>query len=308
MTRRDQHDQFDDGELERPGLVWQRGERGDVEYAIWPERPVTIGRDPTNTISIESPFVSKAHAIFQFANGEYVLEDLGSANGTRVNGAPVETAVVQPGDVIEIGDQRFLFVDRSTQSSPALKRGGLGKNAKLGLVAVGTCVVMGGLMMLLVASGSSSQARPRAAGPGAEPPRTAAGATPIADIRPDPVQVNEVVARAEKAGVNPVDALFDEAMLQYRGRRLRDTAQLLAEVQRREPKHPIAAQRFADVRRELEQAITLHSSQASQAFSQLRLQHAVQEWEQVLLLADSADPRYREAQDGIKRAAERGIR
>lgn len=305
MKRPNNRDQFEDGDLERPGLVWQRGERGDVEYAIWPERPVTIGRDPTNTISIESPFVSKAHASFRFANGEYLLEDLGSANGTRVNGAPIETAVVEPGDVIEIGDQRFLFVDRSSQDAVSTRRG-LSKNAKLGLVAGGTFVVMGGLMMMLVASGSSSATRPPAEGARGDRPRSAPA--PAADIKPDLVQVNEVVERAQKAGVDPVDALMDEAMLQYRGGRLRDTAQLLVEVQRRDPKHPIAPQRFAEVRRELEQAITTHSSQASQAFGQLRLQHAVQEWEQVLLLADAADPRYREAQDGIKRAAERGIR
>ena len=300
-----------EGELERPGLIWQRGEEQDVEFAVWPERPVTIGRDPTNTITVESPFVSKAHAIFQFANGQYVIEDLQSANGTRVNGAPIENAVVEPGDVIEIGDQRFLFIDRSARRAGG-GSAGLGKNAKLALVALGTFVAVGGLMLLLVAGGRSGAKAPApslAAGRSAavQAPRAApAPAQPQTQV--DSEQVREVVARAEKAGVSPVDALFDEAMLQYRGGRLRDAAQMLSAVLARAPQHPIAGQRLTDIRRELEQAITDHSGQAARAFSQLRYDDAVNEWEQVSLLADSSDSRYRDAQDGINRARQRGAR
>jgi pSer/pThr/pTyr-binding forkhead associated (FHA) protein len=298
-----------EGELERPGLIWQRGEEQDVEFAVWPERPVTIGRDPTNTIAVESPFVSKAHAIFQFANGQYVIEDLQSANGTRVNGAPIESAVVEPGDVIEIGDQRFLFIDRSARKAGGGSKG-LGKNAKLALVALGTFVVMGGLMMLLVAGGGSGAKAPvpaPAAGgtAAAQAPREAPAP---AQTQADSEQVREVIARAEKAGVTPVDALLDEAMLQYRGGRLRDAVQMLTAVQARAPQHPVAGQRLAEIRRELEQAIADHSGQAARAFSQLRYDDAVNEWEQVLLLADSSDSRYRDAQDGINRARQRGAR
>lgn len=304
MTRdRDTHE---DG-LDRPGLVWQR-EAGQVEYTIWPERPVTIGREPTNTITIDSPFVSKAHAIFQFANGQYVIEDLQSANGTRVNGAPIESAVVEPGDVIEIGDQRFIFVDRSEQEAAPAK--GLGKNAKLGLVAGGTVVVMTGLMMMLVASAPSNNARPPAAEArgGDRTPTAAPAPRSLVNVDAETEQIREVIARAAKAGVSPVDALFDEAMLQYRGGRLRDTVQMLTAVLARDPKHPVAAARLTEVRRELERAIVAHSGQAARAFSQLRYDEAVNEWEQVLLLADFGDSRFREAQTGIDRARQRGAR
>lgn len=317
-----------EGELDRPGLIWQRGEDGDVEFAVWPERPMTIGRDPTNTITVESPFVSKAHVIFQFTNGQYVIEDLQSANGTRVNGAPVETAVVEAGDVIEIGDQRFLFIDRSARTAAGGSKG-LSKNAKLALVAGGTFVVMGGLMMMLIsgvkpapkagaaaapaaaagAAGSASPANPAGAtGSAAQASTQAPQAAAPAAMQGDSEAVREVLARAAQAGVTAVDALFDEAMLQYRGGRLRDAVLMLTAVTARDPKHPIASQRLAEIRRDLEQAVTDHSGQAARAFSQLRYDDAVNEWEQVLLLADTSDSRYRDAQSGIEGARQRGAR
>jgi hypothetical protein len=293
----------------RPILIWQRADEQDIECAVSPERPVTIGREATNTITVESPFISKAHAIVQFANGVYVVEDLQSANGTRVNGASIESAVIQPGDVIEIGEERFLFADGAAGHT-AGGSNGLGKNAKLALAGVGSLVVIGGLMLLLV-GGRRPQA-PTAA------PTTTAGSSATVQASPeapvptetqaDSAQVIEVVARAEKAGVSPVDALFDEAMLQHRGGRLRDAVQMLSAVQARAPQHPIAGKRLSEIRRELERAITDHGGQAAQAFSQLRYDAAVKEWGQVLLLADSPDPRHRDALDGIERAHLRGAR
>jgi predicted component of type VI protein secretion system len=47
---------------------------------------ITIGRDPSNDITIKDPEVSRQHARLLAQAGEYVLEDLGSTNGTFVNG------------------------------------------------------------------------------------------------------------------------------------------------------------------------------------------------------------------------------
>jgi pSer/pThr/pTyr-binding forkhead associated (FHA) protein len=55
--------------------------------------------------------VSRHHARLAPRGGRLVLVDLGSTNGTRVNGEPVREAVVGPGDRIEVGATRLEIVD-----------------------------------------------------------------------------------------------------------------------------------------------------------------------------------------------------
>jgi hypothetical protein len=70
---------------------------------------VTIGRLPENTISIDNLSVSRRHASITPAGGGYALTDLGSKNGTLLNGAPVASAVLADGDCITIGKYELLF-------------------------------------------------------------------------------------------------------------------------------------------------------------------------------------------------------
>ncbi|OFW03943.1 MAG: hypothetical protein A3H96_15990 [Acidobacteria bacterium RIFCSPLOWO2_02_FULL_67_36] len=286
--------------IERPAIVWERA-GGAVEYGIWPERPVTIGRESTNTIVIESPFVSKAHAILQFQNGQYILEDLGSANGTRVNGQPIESAVLRPGDAIEFGDQRLMFVDRSAAAATA--GGGLSKGTKLALVAGGTAVVMIVLLGLLVSSVEPKKADGKGTGAATEKAAIATGHL-SATVTVSGI-VAEVVARAGRAGVKPTDALYDEAQVQFRVGRLRETRELLAAVVARDPSHELAANRLHAVEGLLSQSITQFGGEADRAFAQLRFDAAIAAWEQVLLLAEPDDPRYATAQQGLTRARAR---
>jgi pSer/pThr/pTyr-binding forkhead associated (FHA) protein len=75
--------------------------------------PVVIGRSPGADIVIGDDFVSGRHARVSPRGAEAVLEDLGSTNGTLLNGARVAGAqTLRPGDVIDIGAVR-LTVDRS---------------------------------------------------------------------------------------------------------------------------------------------------------------------------------------------------
>jgi hypothetical protein len=64
-----------------------------------------LGRAGDNTIPIDDPTVSSHHARLSFGSGQWILEDLGSRNGTRVNGIGLEgILVVTYGDDLQVGE------------------------------------------------------------------------------------------------------------------------------------------------------------------------------------------------------------
>jgi hypothetical protein len=75
-------------------------------------QPATIGRAADGDLVIADPLVSRRHARLAPRGGQLVLADLGSTNGTRVNGHVVREAVVGPGDRIELGATRLEILDR----------------------------------------------------------------------------------------------------------------------------------------------------------------------------------------------------
>src|SRR5215213_3763665 len=74
---------------------------------------VTIGRVSDNAIQIEDASVSSHHAELSLRDGTYILKDLGSTNGTRLNGEPVEPEVemrLTPGDRILFGSISIRYL------------------------------------------------------------------------------------------------------------------------------------------------------------------------------------------------------
>jgi pSer/pThr/pTyr-binding forkhead associated (FHA) protein len=71
--------------------------------------PVTIGREEGNLLRLNDERVSRFHAKVQFDNGEIILTDLESTNGTRVNGNVVQIRRLRPGDRIGVGRSLLLF-------------------------------------------------------------------------------------------------------------------------------------------------------------------------------------------------------
>ena len=69
-----------------------------------------LGRGPENHIRVADDFTSQRHARVAINNGEYWLEDLGSKNGTVVNGARIDEPVnLANGDLFQIGGVTFRF-------------------------------------------------------------------------------------------------------------------------------------------------------------------------------------------------------
>src|SRR5438093_1962208 len=73
---------------------------------------LTIGRDSGNEIVINDAEVSRRHARLTFQGGKYVLEDLGSTNGTFVNGQRLAgPRVLKSGEVVSFGEQIVLVFE-----------------------------------------------------------------------------------------------------------------------------------------------------------------------------------------------------
>ena len=69
--------------------------------------PITFGRSPDAAIVLQTQFASRRHAEVRIEQAGVVVHDLGSANGTKVNGERIRSRVLAPGDVIEIGEEAF---------------------------------------------------------------------------------------------------------------------------------------------------------------------------------------------------------
>jgi hypothetical protein len=69
----------------------------------------TIGRNKTCDLFLNYPTVSKNHAKISFLDNAYVLEDMGSSNGTQVNNRSVKSAILKHGDVIRLGEVVINF-------------------------------------------------------------------------------------------------------------------------------------------------------------------------------------------------------
>src|SRR6266849_5999192 len=82
------------------------------EIALTKER-TTIGRKPHNDIQIDNLAVSGEHAVIVTILQDSFLEDLGSTNGTVVNGQPIKKHFLQNSDIIELGKYKLKYVNEA---------------------------------------------------------------------------------------------------------------------------------------------------------------------------------------------------
>jgi len=98
-------------------LTMRSGPVPGTVYSLEGEQ-LTIGRDSTNEIAVNDAEVSRRHARLTFQGGKFVLEDLGSTNGTFVNGQRLTgPRVLKSGEVISLGEQ-IVFVYEAVESDP----------------------------------------------------------------------------------------------------------------------------------------------------------------------------------------------
>jgi len=81
-----------------------------------PEGETLIGRDPSNQIWITDGSLSRRHCSVARSGAEVTIRDLGSRNGTRVNGMPVEERLLENQDQLSVGSSFFVFLQNESLS------------------------------------------------------------------------------------------------------------------------------------------------------------------------------------------------
>ena len=100
-------------------LVIREGPKWTDVFRLVPGESVRIGRAPTNQIVIKDDRCSRAHAEIFFSQGQWILRDLASRNGTAVGEQLVESDyALNPGDVIRIGRSQLVFVHDLSRAFP----------------------------------------------------------------------------------------------------------------------------------------------------------------------------------------------
>lgn len=98
-------------------LTMRSGPNPGTVYALEGDQ-LSIGRDSSNEISVNDAEVSRRHARLSFQGGKYVLEDMGSTNGTYVNGQRLTgPRVLKSGEVVSLGEQ-IVFVYEAVEVDP----------------------------------------------------------------------------------------------------------------------------------------------------------------------------------------------
>lgn len=97
------------GDAEGPVLVVRKG--SDVGQRFYVDRDtITLGRDPGSDIFLNDVTVSRKHARVTKAGDGVFVEDVGSLNGTYVNGVCVDKAELKSGDAVQIGMFKMVFL------------------------------------------------------------------------------------------------------------------------------------------------------------------------------------------------------
>ena len=89
-------------------------------YSLPETASVVVGRAPTSDIPIIDPTISRRHAELHSTDKGFLIRDLGSSNGTFVNGSRIDTGRAAPGDLISFGKVGFrLVINDGTVPTPS---------------------------------------------------------------------------------------------------------------------------------------------------------------------------------------------
>jgi pSer/pThr/pTyr-binding forkhead associated (FHA) protein len=95
-------------EAKVPTIAVKRGPSAGSRFSL-DKGDILLGRDPASDIFLNDITVSRRHARIQIKGNKAFLEDLGSLNGTYLNGVRIEKASLKNGDEIQVGKFKLVF-------------------------------------------------------------------------------------------------------------------------------------------------------------------------------------------------------
>lgn len=87
-----------------------------IKEVLLTQERTTMGRRPYNDVVIDNLAVSGEHAVVVMSGDDVELQDLGSTNGTYVNGKPIKRQLLRNGDVVEMGRYQIRFLHDASMS------------------------------------------------------------------------------------------------------------------------------------------------------------------------------------------------
>src|SRR5437868_1892952 len=92
-------------------LVYRDAAGQEAAVDISAAKPTYVGRAMECSIRTDDAMVSRKHTLIRYVNGEYIVEDLGSSNGTHINDVRVTRQALKNGDLLRCGSLLLRFVD-----------------------------------------------------------------------------------------------------------------------------------------------------------------------------------------------------
>ncbi len=93
----------------KPAKLIVQDHEGSTRTYDLAEPETLIGRSPTNQVCLNDQATSRDHAAISWEDDHYVIEDLQTTNGTKVNGKRVRSCSIEDGDTIQMGKTTITF-------------------------------------------------------------------------------------------------------------------------------------------------------------------------------------------------------
>src|SRR5262245_55244401 len=97
----------------KPSLEFYPDGGGELRKVVIEQFPFRLGRSESADLRVEAAEVSREHAEIIERNGIWLVRDLGSTNGTHVNGKPIKETLLADGDILKVAEAELTFIASS---------------------------------------------------------------------------------------------------------------------------------------------------------------------------------------------------
>ncbi len=283
-------------------LVVAKGKEQGREYRI--EKDLTrLGRLKENDISIEDNLASRFHAELKKENDEYLIRDLGSSNGTKVNGEWITEKILKDRDEIEIGENIFTF--RKGGESLVSEKEVPAISFKLPSLDRKKALILGVLASVLVLIVGVALLSPPPDLPEEEKEGAMTEAREVQEEeKPLPsVSLPRIETPTGSLKKEEINKYYKDGLKYYNSNRLSNAIKEWKKILALDPDHEAAKIKLERAKELFKEQVASHYNQGLKDFQYLRYSKATTEWKMVLkLINDPEDALYKKTLQNIEEA------